>query len=1086
MDPKNFYELQQKYVNLYNLIYSIASGKSSAEYHVLYENLLNNLVQVISNMGKIAGNNIPYDFLEQNGKDIENLEASVSGINNSTNPDVYDVNIVDALKEFAPATEEIKQYNNAEAITKVSSSFKGLTDKEKNEFILNSNEFTFKLEEIKKERFEEQVVKKYSELAKDDYRAEYEEARKVGKQRISEIYSSYRSQHDVVLDNDLKEILDKLNEYSRLEANSSYGEAYDNEVKILKEASKKLDKYINEIEEKSQADLNAEEEKLLLDRERIAVSIKYALDDMACGNLQVPKEGAKLEEGEVPCHFVHAEGDKVFSFDKAFEDAKDVPLFPHEPCPEDIKQGPLGDCYMLSSLSAIAKLNPNAIKDMMVDNGNGTVTVRFYGRPAVDINDPNKDVPMEPIYVTVDKLNPTETGAYNCLWVQTIERAYAASGIRQANNLCGTIMPANINKLYEDYSKMDPKNLPSHADCPWLIGPDGKLHKFAPTYDDIEGGQPIDFLEHVLGDKEKSFEIAPRAYYKSDQQKQMSALRKKSGVAMRAALAKQLNIKDNIDITPRQLFNQVIEYFGLNQLNLNKDVTTELSVDLLNALSGDPLASYFEIEDTDSIDPGVQGIRDNRNKINKGDFSFIKVGAKQSKLNELEEKKKIRDINQETANTLETRKKAGEFKDGSKDDFDLQTALHQVDNYNKEINALTTEISKMPNDDIFSIPGIKEKIKTLINDAAERLPELEAQAAGYGLDTQRTFKAIQESVKENNTIIASTTHSLNKNIVPGLFTTHAYTVLGAFDKEIDGHNYKFVRIRNPHGGGGTGFEYKLNDDKKLVQVATTSNSGYCDIELNDFMNSMESLHVKGKGTPSLLEFRNAELIRGFGIDKDCVSVNGFKQYFAAINAIKEGFNSTKGGIFGSSSQFNRLTKVLKSYNLSEFCGDRFEDYKKTFGNISACAQSYLDHCYENKRLGSRRANRMKFARATKAICDCFTNKVQDPEKALKEKIADTFLDALKKENEKKKPMIAEAINANRDFLKEHLFKDKNFAKVVEGKNIIDLAVTSTLGQADMMKVMSAVKFDFAALNKQPKEHIKIEEHKPVQEQPNAN
>jgi len=48
------------------------------------------------------------------------------------------------------------------------------------------------------------------------------------------------------------------------------------------------------------------------------------------------------------------------------------------PSLSDIHQGAYGDCYFLSSLGAVAQNDPNAVKNMIQDNGNGTYTVSFY------------------------------------------------------------------------------------------------------------------------------------------------------------------------------------------------------------------------------------------------------------------------------------------------------------------------------------------------------------------------------------------------------------------------------------------------------------------------------------------------------------------------------------------------------------------------------------------------------------------------------------------------------------------------------------------------------------------------------------
>ena len=59
-------------------------------------------------------------------------------------------------------------------------------------------------------------------------------------------------------------------------------------------------------------------------------------------------------------------------------DVKDQPLFAHEPSANDIQQRLLGDCYLQAAVSALVRNAPEKIKECLRDNGNGTVTVRFF------------------------------------------------------------------------------------------------------------------------------------------------------------------------------------------------------------------------------------------------------------------------------------------------------------------------------------------------------------------------------------------------------------------------------------------------------------------------------------------------------------------------------------------------------------------------------------------------------------------------------------------------------------------------------------------------------------------------------------
>ena len=112
------------------------------------------------------------------------------------------------------------------------------------------------------------------------------------------------------------------------------------------------------------------------------------------------------------------------------QDRSKEPLFEKEPNFADIKQGNTGNCYFLAYMSTLAKNNPQAIKDMMQDNGNGTVTCRFNnneGKPVfVTVK---KTIPCYKPFKNSDKTLPT-TNENNPLWLDMVEKAYMMSGLK--------------------------------------------------------------------------------------------------------------------------------------------------------------------------------------------------------------------------------------------------------------------------------------------------------------------------------------------------------------------------------------------------------------------------------------------------------------------------------------------------------------------------------------------------------------------------------------------------------------------------------------------------------------------------------
>lgn len=117
--------------------------------------------------------------------------------------------------------------------------------------------------------------------------------------------------------------------------------------------------------------LFAHESNLKQERE---VLERYQLyfDTMTNGRLEVPKDD------EVPPGWKLTRDPHLIPQGLEWKNVRDEPLFTHEFSLEDIKQGGVGDCYMEAALANMIATNPEKLKECIVDNGDGTVTVRFY------------------------------------------------------------------------------------------------------------------------------------------------------------------------------------------------------------------------------------------------------------------------------------------------------------------------------------------------------------------------------------------------------------------------------------------------------------------------------------------------------------------------------------------------------------------------------------------------------------------------------------------------------------------------------------------------------------------------------------
>jgi hypothetical protein len=105
-----------------------------------------------------------------------------------------------------------------------------------------------------------------------------------------------------------------------------------------------------------------------------------------------------------------------------YQDFSNHPLFSAAgPSENDVIQGQIGDCYFLSVLSSVAKLDPNKIRQSILDMGDGTYLVQFSKGGSNVFVHVDGELPVLP----GGELDYADLGAGGSVWVAIMEKAYA-------------------------------------------------------------------------------------------------------------------------------------------------------------------------------------------------------------------------------------------------------------------------------------------------------------------------------------------------------------------------------------------------------------------------------------------------------------------------------------------------------------------------------------------------------------------------------------------------------------------------------------------------------------------------------------
>ena len=476
---------------------------------------------------------------------------------------------------------------------------------------------------------------------------------------------------------------------------------------------------------------------------------------------------------------------KIFYKGSFMWDRRKEPLFAHKPNIEDIQQGQIGDCYLLSTLAAIAKQEPDSIQKNMLDNEDGTVTVRFF----------DKDNFYKPVYITVSKKVP-RISASGALWVQVMEKAMAAFITYKVEK------EKAKNKRKTDMDKIWRAKKKSKVIL--------KTHEHAINMIDYgtigKGGKPGEAAAVLLGREGSEIKINDIP----------TDLKKVCDIALELANEK-VSKEFNERIKNKDYRTSDLKYNWKIEEDIKKEIDSIIPYNLKDSFR-EPLKELKQLkvlfgEFVNLCEKNMPNIKDSNGVYSKSEIKSL-FGKWANKNNETE--------------LIEYIEKQKKFWNSCKKKFGIEKEKDKED-------ILKKIILKM------FIPYF-ERIKDYVNDASIGIyNEMSGDYSEYATDL---FMKIEDAIS-NNKIISAGSKKIKKKkngIIgvkkkDGVVGAHAYSVL---ETEILEDLY-FIKLRNPWGEYG--MKYTIEDKKLFAKKYKHARDGQFWIELNHFIKLFDEVEI---------------------------------------------------------------------------------------------------------------------------------------------------------------------------------------------------------------------------------------------------
>lgn len=135
--------------------------------------------------------------------------------------------------------------------------------------------------------------------------------------------------------------------------------------------------------------------------------------------------------------------------------------------PTDVRQGALGDCWLISTMQGVAAANPQLIEQNIRDNGDGTYTVTLYenGKPVeVTVNDEFPAVQGDPTYADNEGDRELWPLLYEKAMAEHMGGSYEDLDSDWPSKAIEAITGEEVKTYDEGWLPWDNKDLPPHSD----------------------------------------------------------------------------------------------------------------------------------------------------------------------------------------------------------------------------------------------------------------------------------------------------------------------------------------------------------------------------------------------------------------------------------------------------------------------------------------------------------------------------------------------------------------------------------------------------------------------------------------------